>query len=339
MQTDPKLLEKYIKRHTRKLIADSQKLPKRTPILLADKRGKIHYNRRLEENGYTGNNVSLIICEKDKTFYIRNRRRKDSLVLEMKEAEGRDFLVLSKTEDMGIVRGVVCSCSPDNCMKIEEYIERVSRFKDYMSSFPKLIFSEVSAIDPIVRITRLERGSSKLMELSSQDGAGGAAKIDIPLEKMAGKIAKYSVKTQNGLGCSVNISPDLFGMFARVPLKMFELLVLAMVIVVRYSMDKKLVVSAGNIGDNKAKIRMFTDDAIKRPDGGIVFVSAVIRAFNNYGYPLEIIKENGGLCLETVIDWARPDVSALAESDEMFEVLSRVMESPELEDMMSLFDL
>lgn len=308
--------------------SDMEILPSYTPIFLIDGRGRIVESRKLRaaKNGFS--NIISEICENDRNFFLLAQNSHDAFAVEAFFGDGKDYLVVSK-DDFGFSRCVVCSLSENNCMRLDDYYEKLSCYKDYLDSFSSLMFSS-NIRTPVLRMFRMRlNGASELMRLS--EGKGNDRMLTFPFSVAADKLCNVAKMLHNGADIEVGTYGSGGDVVISAPESFFKLVLCLIAYGVRCSRDGKVKVSARELHDrNLAQITLSVKAASFDSD---MYTKALSGAFERSGFPFELARDRDGMTFSFVSLLGEKREEVLSDSAVIATEISNLLSQESIYDM------
>lgn len=275
-----------------KFCSDMEILPSYTPIFIIDGRGRIVEKKNVAQSGAFPNIVCMV-SNNDMGLVLSGRKTDDAYAVEASFGEGKDFIVVSKDEDE-FSRCVVCSASENGCVKLRDYLEKLSCYRDYLDSFASLVFSS-SARTPVMRMFRTRiSGATELLRLS-EDGEKGR-NVSIPLRLALEKLAGFALSERFGRKAQIvldGVSPDIS---VSVPDSFFKLVISVVAMQLRHSKSGKISISAQtSLQNGTAVITMFGDGFSGAEE---LYNNAIVKAFERAGLMCRMENETFEFVLE-----------------------------------------
>ncbi len=272
----PVALHKVPKLFT-KFCADMEILPSYTPIFIIDSRGRIVEKKNIAHCG-TFPNIVCMVSNDDMGLVLSGRKTDDAYAVEASSGEGKDFIVVSKDDDE-FSRCVVCSASENGCVKLRDYLEKLSCYRDYLDSFARLVFSS-SARMPVMRMfkTRIS-GATELLRLS-EDGEKGR-NVSLPLRLALEKLGNFALSERFGRKAQIvldDVSPDIS---VSVPESFFKLVISVVAMQLRHGKHGRINISAQTSLQNGTAVITMSSDGFA--DVGGLYNNAVVKAFERAG--------------------------------------------------------
>lgn len=309
---------------------DMEFLPPNTPLLVCDERGKILYKYRLDIRKECFDDVGLLLCDKELDFYLSQRKNKDSLLLEMSEGRNDDFLVLCKTNG-GLSRGVVFSSAENGCTRLSDYFEKLCCYKDYLSSFSDIAFSEMSGLPTLRRLDSRVNGTGHFLELCNFDFLENEERFAFPISAAVDKISSFVSAADYGMTVVVEKLLENDNKAVVVPLRFFRIFISCLGVAARYSKTGKIKVLISEQVKGCISIKITTP--CSKEQGTDMFEKAARFALEGLGIPVRTLFSDGIYNLEMMLETHRAEEVTLAEEDELTRQIMYIVSDSALADM------
>lgn len=310
------------------LVKETDMLPRYTPIFLSDIAGRILNARNLKAEKDDFLSVARMISQSECEKYLSQREQNDCLVMHMK-SNPKDLLVLTKN-DGDVLHGVICSYSEKNCIKLDEYYEKLLSYRDYLDSLTRI--SLVPQLHmPAIKLFEVRMGGvSQLLRFSSVSFRAHEY-MDVPLSMLMEKVAGFvkNVSENSAMRISIDCDRDKS---ANIPVCFINLLVSCISLAVRHSRDAYVRMGTKNTDDGYTIIVVETD-IMHTDEKSDVYESALSGAFINMGVGFEILKRDGLYSIHMRLETKEIKKEVLAEADEITRMLSRVLLETDVSDL------
>lgn len=304
----------------KKFCYDMEVLPSYTPLFLIDTAGRIIEKRKLTLSADDFLNIVSITSSDDKVLLDEGMLLYDVFAVETKSGQGKDFIVVSKDE-FGFSRCVVCSCSDKGCVRLHDYLEKLSCYKDYLDSFACLSFSPM-ARTPALRIFKSRiSGASELLRLSEFGDEGRI--LSFPLKPALEKLACFSMTVSENAKCRIDTDGVQENAAVRVSENFFKLVISLMGLVMRESKADSIEVSSQPSKDGKnIYINFFaTSDGFENR----MFKDAVIKAFRRSGLDIFTFEGDGRIGFSVGVEIEKKAEIVLSDSDRILGEIDFVL--------------
>ena len=305
-------------------------VPDNTPLFVCDNHGKILYRYRFEMPQNAVDDISALADEEELAFYLAERTRHDCIVVEMTRDKSDQFIVLSKTEST-LTRGVVCSCSESTSQRLCDYFEKLCSYKDYLSSFSTIAFSDLHEFSPVKRLMTRINGTSSLMELCDFDFLANEEKYYFPLVAAVQKIAAFVEANCEGLKVDVTDRLDGFEAIVKIPLRFLKLLVSCISLAARYSKNGRVSAEICSVCGCKANINISTPSYVDTNSD--ILAKTITHSLNGMGIVVNIHSHRGMYTIEMELSTEEKKAVSLAEEDELMYIVSELLSQTYLSDM------
>ena len=305
-------------------------LPTGTPLFVCDARGKILYKYKFETGKDMPDDISLLPDDDELSFYLSERTKRDCLAVEISKDSDDEFLVLSKTET-GLVRGVVCSCRESQSKRLCDYLEKLCSYKDYLSSFSTIAFSDLSELSLMKRLTSRINGAGYLMKLCDYDFLENEEKYDFPIVTAMRKLALFVEGNCDGMSVNVKDFTKETQAVVNIPIRFLRIMVSCMSLAARYSKDGKVDVELFSDNCKEVKINIFALSYVDVKQD--VFAKTITRSLNGMGIDVNMFSGGGKYCIEMQLEISEKKSVSLAEEDELMRIVSGLFAETALCDM------
>lgn len=303
-----------------KFCKDVHVLPPDTPVFLIDGIGRILLRKRFGQVDFES--IYSLLNERDAESFRKRMMLVDAFVVESKDAEGKNFIVVSK-DDYGFSRCVVCSSSEKGSIGLHDFVARLCSYRDYLESFDNLVTSSMPRI-PVKWIFGLKiSGVLEIMDLAGAErdtGKNMTFPLMIGLEKLCSFIQKVNENKTELLYDESDRE-----IYVTVPEVFFKLVVSAAALAERFSHTGKVKLSAYKTEESGSV--MISINTRGKGYEGDIFEKALICAFEMTGFRCRVVDADGDYCIRFEVPLAKPEGIVVSDVAVVSSWIDELLES------------
>ncbi len=320
MQTNYPVMLHKSKMLFKKFCYDMEVLPSYTPLFLVDSQGRIIEKRKLSIEKDDFLNIVSLTAEDDKTGLAEGMLLHDVFTVEAKAGRGKDFIVVSK-DTHGFSRCVVCSSSDRGCVRLHDYLERLSCYKDYLDSFSHLSFSPM-ARTPALRIFKSRiSGASELLRLS--EFGNECRMLSFPLKLALEKLSGFAVAASGDTKCRIDLSMVGGNIAVKASENFFKLVISLLGLEMREAKSDCIKLSSHLSADGKSIYINFIADADEFESR--MFKDALVKAFRRSGFDVFTSADNGKIGFSVGVEIEKKTAEVLSDSERILGEIDFVL--------------
>lgn len=249
----------------------TSKLPSFTARFVCELCGKVITGQNLP-NPSNFSSLSQMISKDELDFFLLSRKTCDKMIFSLSDSQ-KGYLLLSKTEK-DLFYALVLTYSEENCPSLEEYIQKLTLYNEYMKDFYGVAAFPTSAGSAPDVFTSYLSGAFEILNLCTGEKEENERKYTFSLDVLTEKILSLLRFSAKGKELCVTRDSALLSRQAILSLKEVRLLICLMSLVCRHGKKDTLKVQM-TLEEETAFIFLEVEQSARRKKDGI-FDKAII---------------------------------------------------------------